>query len=39
MSPPPSELLPPVLEGLSRFAHLINVDFFSDLLQYELELS
>ena len=26
-------LLPPVLEGLSRFAHLINVDFFSDLMK------
>ncbi len=22
-----------VLEGLSRFAHLVNIDFFSDLLQ------
>ncbi|KAI8360696.1 CBF/Mak21 family-domain-containing protein [Choanephora cucurbitarum] len=27
-----SPLLPAVLEGLSRFAHLINVDFFDDLL-------
>ena len=31
--PPASDLLPPVLEGLSRFAHLVNIDFFSDLLQ------
>lgn len=28
-----SHLLPVALEGLSRFAHLINVDFFRDLLQ------
>lgn len=27
-----SELLPPALEGLARFATLINVDFFRDLL-------
>ncbi|KAJ3089734.1 Nucleolar complex protein 3, partial [Quaeritorhiza haematococci] len=27
-----SPLLPAVLEGLSRFAHLVNVDFFEDLL-------
>ena len=27
-----SPLLPPVLEGLAKFAHLINVDFFSDLM-------
>ncbi|ORX60441.1 nucleolar complex-associated protein 3 [Hesseltinella vesiculosa] len=27
-----SPLLPSVLEGLSKFAHLINVDFFNDLL-------
>ncbi|KAI8335136.1 nucleolar complex-associated protein-domain-containing protein [Chlamydoabsidia padenii] len=27
-----SPLLPGVLHGLSRFAHLINVDFFNDLL-------
>ena len=33
LDPPVSELLPPVLEGLSRFAHLVNIDFFSDLLQ------
>ena len=33
LDPPASALLPPVLEGLSRFAHLVNIDFFSDLLQ------
>jgi len=27
-----SPLLSPVLEGLAKFAHLINVDFFSDLM-------
>jgi nucleolar complex protein 3 len=27
-----SPLLPAVLEGLSQFAHLINVDFFADIL-------
>lgn len=27
-----SPLLSPVLEGLAMFAHLINVDFFSDLM-------
>ena len=26
-------LLPPALEGLARFAHLVNVDFFRDLLE------
>ncbi|KAJ3022733.1 Nucleolar complex protein 3 [Thoreauomyces humboldtii] len=29
---PNSPLLPAVLEGLARFAHLINVEFFADLL-------
>ncbi|KAJ3285481.1 Nucleolar complex protein 3 [Borealophlyctis nickersoniae] len=29
---PDSPLLPAVLEGLAKFAHLINVDFFADLL-------
>lgn len=28
-----SPLLGPALEGLARFAHLINVDFFRDLLE------
>ena len=31
-SPENSLLLPKVLEGLARFAHLINVEFFEDLL-------
>ena len=26
-----TELLSPVLRGLSKFAHLINIDFFSDI--------
>ncbi|KAI9101743.1 CBF/Mak21 family-domain-containing protein [Phlyctochytrium arcticum] len=30
---PTSPLLPSVLEGLARFAHLINVEFFADLLE------
>ena len=29
---PKSSLLSSVLEGLAKFAHLINVDFFNDLL-------
>ncbi len=27
------KLIPSVLEGLSKFAHLINLDFFEDLLK------
>ncbi|KAK3812849.1 MAG: nucleolar complex-associated protein-domain-containing protein [Benniella sp.] len=30
---PGSSLLPAVLEGLAKFAHLINVDFFTDLVE------
>ncbi|KAG0209554.1 hypothetical protein BGX28_010252 [Mortierella sp. GBA30] len=30
---PGSPVLPAVLEGLAKFAHLINVDFFTDLLE------
>lgn len=30
---PNFKLIPSVLEGLARFAHLINLDFFSDLLK------
>ncbi|KAF9170605.1 hypothetical protein BGX21_011046 [Mortierella sp. AD011] len=30
---PGSTLLPAVLEGLAKFAHLINVDFFTDLIE------
>ena len=29
----PTPLLPAALQGISRFAHLVNVDFFGDLLQ------
>ncbi|KAK0459691.1 nucleolar complex-associated protein-domain-containing protein [Desarmillaria tabescens] len=31
--PTPTALLPAALEGVSKFAHLVNVDFFKDLLQ------
>jgi nucleolar complex protein 3 len=31
-SPVPSPMLPAALEGISHFAHFINVDFFRDLL-------
>ncbi|TPX44216.1 hypothetical protein SeLEV6574_g04632 [Synchytrium endobioticum] len=34
-----SPLLPAVLEGLAKFSHLINVDFFSDLLTILRKLS
>jgi nucleolar complex protein 3 len=30
--PKPTRLLPGALEGISRFAHLVNIDFFRDLL-------
>ena len=33
-----SSLLPSVLEGLARFAHLINIDFFDDLFKVFAEL-
>ncbi|KAF9053640.1 NOC3p-domain-containing protein [Hymenopellis radicata] len=29
----PTPLLPCALEGISKFAHLVNIDFFKDLLQ------
>ena len=29
---PKSKLLRPTLDGLSQFAHLINVDFYDDLV-------
>lgn len=29
---PNTSLLRPVLEGLSKFAHMINVEFFEDLV-------
>lgn len=28
-----SSLLPSVLEGLAKFAHLINIEFFDDLIK------
>ena len=30
---PNLKLIPSVLEGLSKFAHLINLDFFDDLVK------
>jgi nucleolar complex protein 3 len=35
---PTTALLPPVLEGLAKFAHFINVDFFEDLVATMSEL-
>ncbi|KAI6133958.1 hypothetical protein EDD17DRAFT_1815413 [Pisolithus thermaeus] len=32
-NPHPSLLLPVALRGISKFAHLVNVDFFKDLIQ------
>jgi len=32
-NPKPTPLLPAALQGLSKFAHLINIDFFQDLMQ------
>ncbi|EIW85217.1 nucleolar complex-associated protein 3 [Coniophora puteana RWD-64-598 SS2] len=32
-NPRPTRLLPSALRGIAKFAHLINVDFFRDLLQ------
>jgi nucleolar complex protein 3 len=29
---PDTQLISPVLAGLSKFAHLINIDFFDDLI-------
>lgn len=29
---PTTSLLEPVLEGLAKFAHLINIEFFEDLV-------
>ncbi|CAE6490096.1 unnamed protein product [Rhizoctonia solani] len=36
--PKPTPLLPAALEGISRYAHMVNVDFFKDLLQVLKEL-
>lgn len=32
-NPTPTPLLPAALTGISTFAHMVNVDFFKDLLQ------
>lgn len=32
-NPHPTRLLPAALRGISKFAHLVNVDFFKDLMQ------
>nr|VWO98758.1 Tubulin beta chain (Beta-tubulin) [Ganoderma boninense] len=32
-NPRPTPLLPAALRGISRYAHLVNIDFFKDLLQ------
>ncbi|KAH9484302.1 Nucleolar complex protein 3-like protein [Psilocybe cubensis] len=32
-NPTPTPLLPAALSGISRFAHLVNIDFFKDLMQ------
>ncbi|KAH8099477.1 nucleolar complex-associated protein 3 [Cristinia sonorae] len=32
-NPEPTPLLPAALRGISRFAHLVNIDFFKDLMQ------
>lgn len=31
-NPEPTPLLPAALQGISRFAHLVNIDFFRDLM-------
>lgn len=32
-NPRPTPLLPAVLHGIAKFAHLVNIDFFKDLMQ------
>ncbi|KAF9227961.1 NOC3p-domain-containing protein [Gyrodon lividus] len=32
-NPRPTSLLPAALRGISKFAHLVNIDFFKDLMQ------
>ena len=32
-NPQPTLLLPAALRGISRFSHLVNIDFFKDLMQ------
>lgn len=37
-NPHPTPLLPAALRGIARFSHLVNVDFFKDLMQVLKEL-
>lgn len=37
-NPNPTPLLPAALQGISRFAHLVNIDFFKDLMKVLKEL-
>ena len=37
-NPEPTPLLPAALHGISRYAHLVNIDFFKDLMQVLKEL-
>jgi len=37
-NPRPTPLLPAALQGISRFAHLVNIDFFKDLMKALKEL-
>lgn len=37
-NPSPTPLLPAALQGISRFAHLVNIDFFKDLMKVLKEL-
>lgn len=32
-NPSPTPLLPVALQGISRFAHLVSIDFFKDLMK------
>lgn len=38
-NPQPTALLPAALQGISKFSHLVNVDFFKDLMQVLKELT
>jgi nucleolar complex protein 3 len=37
-NPRPTPLLPAALQGISKYAHLVNIDFFKDLLKVLKEL-
>lgn len=37
-NPHPTPLLPAALRGIARFSHLVNIDFFKDLMQVLKEL-